>query len=79
MVEIAKALSQKARILIMDEPTSSLSLHETRVLFRLVKKLREEGMCIVFISHRMAEVEEIADLVVHLTLEDQQQVILIWI
>ncbi len=59
MVEIAKALSQKARILIMDEPTSSLSLHETRVLFRLVKKLRDEGMCIVFISHRMAEVEEI--------------------
>ena len=64
MVEIAKALSQKARILIMDEPTSSLSLHETRVLFRLVKKLRDEGMCIVFISHRMAEVEEIADRVI---------------
>ena len=64
MVEIAKALSQKARILIMDEPTSSLSLHETRILFRLVKKLREEGMCIVFISHRMAEVEEIADRII---------------
>ncbi|MDP6207379.1 MAG: sugar ABC transporter ATP-binding protein, partial [Roseibacillus sp.] len=64
MVEIAKALSQKARILIMDEPTSSLSLHETRILFRLVKKLREEGMGIVFISHRMAEVEEIADRVI---------------
>lgn len=64
MVEIAKALSQKARILIMDEPTSSLSLHETRILFRLVNKLREEGMCIVFISHRMAEVEQIADRVI---------------
>ncbi len=64
MVEIAKALSQKARILIMDEPTSSLSLHETRILFRLVKKFREEGMGIVFISHRMAEVEEIADRVI---------------
>ncbi|MFP6876543.1 MAG: sugar ABC transporter ATP-binding protein [Roseibacillus sp.] len=64
MVEIAKALSQKARILIMDEPTSSLSLHEARVLFRLVNKLRDEGMCIVFISHRMAEVEELADRVI---------------
>jgi ribose transport system ATP-binding protein len=64
MVEIAKALSQKAQILIMDEPTSSLSLHETRVLFKLVNKLRDEGMCIVFISHRMGEVEEIADRVI---------------
>lgn len=64
MVEIAKALSQKAQILIMDEPTSSLSLHETRVLFKLVNKLRDEGMCIVFISHRMAEVEELADRVI---------------
>lgn len=64
MVEIAKALSQKARILIMDEPTSSLSLHETRVLFKLVNKLRDEGMCVVFISHRMAEVEELADRVI---------------
>ena len=61
MVEIAKALSQEARVLIMDEPTRSLSLHETRILLRLVRKLRAEGMCIVFISHRMAEVEEIAD------------------
>jgi ribose transport system ATP-binding protein len=64
MVEIAKALSQEARVLIMDEPTSSLSLHETRVLFRIVRKLREEGMCVVFISHRMGEVEEIADRVI---------------
>lgn len=64
MVEIAKALSQEARVLIMDEPTSSLSLHETRILLRLVRKLRAEGMCIVFISHRMAEVEEIADRVI---------------
>lgn len=64
MVEIAKALSQDARILIMDEPTSSLSLHETRVLFKLVNRLRKEGLCIVFISHRMAEVEELADRVI---------------
>ncbi len=64
MVEIAKALSQEARVLIMDEPTSSLSLHEARVLFRLVRKLRDDGMCVVFISHRMGEVEEIADRVI---------------
>ncbi len=64
MVEIAKALSQKARILIMDEPTSSLSLHETRILLHLVRKLRAEGMCVVFISHRMAEVVELADRVI---------------
>lgn len=64
MVEIAKALSQEARILIMDEPTSSLSLHETRVLFKLVNRLRDEGLCIVFISHRMAEVQELADRVI---------------
>ena len=59
--KLPRPLSQEARVLIMDEPTSSLSLHETRILLRLVRKLRAEGMCIVFISHRMAEVEEIAD------------------
>lgn len=64
MVEIAKALSQEARVLIMDEPTSSLSLHEAKILFGLVRRLRDEGMCIVFISHRMGEVEEIADRVI---------------
>ncbi|NNC89873.1 MAG: sugar ABC transporter ATP-binding protein [Akkermansiaceae bacterium] len=64
MVEIAKALSQDARVLIMDEPTSSLSLHETGILFGLVRRLRDQGMCIVFISHRMGEVEEIADRVI---------------
>ena len=64
MVEIAKALSQDARVLIMDEPTSSLTQHETDVLFKLVKDLREKGLCIVFISHRLAEVNEIADRVI---------------
>lgn len=64
MVEIAKALSQEAKILIMDEPTSSLTRHETDVLFRLVNELREKGLCIVFISHRLAEVQEIADRVI---------------
>ena len=64
MVEIAKALSQDAKLLIMDEPTSSLSQTETDKLFELVRKLRERGLCIVFISHRMAEVQEMADRVI---------------
>ena len=64
MVEIAKALSQEARVLIMDEPTSSLTQHETDALFKLVEKLRDDGMCIVFISHRLAEVNQIADRVI---------------
>lgn len=64
MVEIAKALSQEAKLLIMDEPTSSLSQTETDRLFVLVRKLREKGLCIVFISHRMAEVQEMADRVI---------------
>ena len=64
MVEIAKALSQEARLLIMDEPTSSLSQRETERLFTLVRRLRDQGLCIVFISHRMAEVDELADRVI---------------
>ncbi len=64
MVEIAKALSQDAKLLIMDEPTSSLSARETERLFALVRRLREKGLCIVFISHRMAEVDELADRVI---------------
>jgi ribose transport system ATP-binding protein len=61
MVEIAKALSQDARIIIMDEPTSSLTLGETRQLFKIIRDLRGEGIGIVYISHRMEEVMEIAD------------------
>jgi len=61
MVEIAKALSTKARILIMDEPTSSLSQHETEQLFRVVKDLRARGVSVVYISHRLGEVKELAD------------------
>ncbi len=64
MVEIAKALAQDAKLLIMDEPTSSLSQTETDRLFVLVRKLRAQGLCIVFISHRMAEVQEMADRVI---------------
>jgi len=60
-VEIAKALSLNARVLIMDEPTSSLSANETRRLFRIVESLRQSGVAVLFISHRMEEVFEIAD------------------
>jgi rhamnose transport system ATP-binding protein len=60
-LEIAKALSLRARVLIMDEPTASLSAHEVRRLFRIVNTLRAEGVAILFISHRMEEVFEIAD------------------
>ena len=64
LVEIAKALSSNARILIMDEPTSSLSTHEATRLFDVVKQLRSQGVCIVYISHRLGEVKELADRVV---------------
>ena len=61
MVEIAKALSIEAKILIMDEPTSSLSAGESESLFRLIEKLRERGVAIIYISHRLAEVKRLAD------------------
>jgi len=61
LVEIARALSAGARIIIMDEPTSSLTLTETRRLLELVKDLRAENVSIIYISHRMHEVKEIAD------------------
>ena len=61
LVEIAKALSCNARILIMDEPTSSLSQKETDTLFSVVRDLRSEGISIIYISHRLGEVKELAD------------------
>ncbi len=61
MVEIARALSLDARILIMDEPTSALTLNEVEDLFRIVRKLRESGTAILFISHRLDELFELAD------------------
>ena len=60
-VEIAKAISLEVRVLIMDEPTASLSAHEVRQLFKLARTLRQQGVAILFISHRMEEVFEIAD------------------
>ena len=64
LVEIAKALSTSARILIMDEPTSSLSEHEAAKLFEVVCDLRSRGVSILYISHRLREVEQLADRVV---------------
>ena len=60
-VEIAKAISLNVRVLIMDEPTASLSAHEVGQLFKLVRDLRDQGVAILFVSHRMEEVFEIAD------------------
>ncbi len=61
MIEIARAFSLHARILIMDEPTSSLTLNEVADLFCLVRRLRDEGTAIIFISHRLEELFELAD------------------
>lgn len=61
MVEIAKALSINARILIMDEPTSSLSAAESESLFAVIRDLRRQGVSIVYISHRLAEVRDLSD------------------
>ncbi|MDP8171373.1 sugar ABC transporter ATP-binding protein [Pasteurella skyensis] len=60
-VEIARALYRNSRVLVMDEPTAALSSRETERLFALIKKLRDEGMAIIYISHRMAEIYELAD------------------
>ena len=61
IVEILKALMRKASIIVMDEPTSSLSESETAMLFKLVKALRERGLSIVYISHRLEEIVGLAD------------------
>ncbi len=60
-VEIAKAISLQVRVLIMDEPTASLSAHEVRQLFNIVDALKEQGVAILFIGHRLEEVFEIGD------------------
>src|SRR5258706_7322839 len=61
LVEIAKALSLQARVLVLDEPTAALSSHEVDELFAIVKQLRERGVAIFFVSHRLEEVFNIAD------------------
>ncbi len=61
MVEIAKALSLNARIVIMDEPTSALTENEAKALFRIIQGLRDQGLGVIFISHRLEEVFAICD------------------
>jgi ribose transport system ATP-binding protein len=61
MVEVAKALSLDADLIVMDEPTSALTERETVVLFDMMRSLKEEGVSLIFISHRLEEVFEVAD------------------
>ncbi|WP_258052086.1 sugar ABC transporter ATP-binding protein [Mesorhizobium sp. INR15] len=61
LVEIAKAYAANPRIIVLDEPTSSLSEHETAALFKILRKMKQSGIAIVYISHRLKEVLEIAD------------------
>src|SRR5271163_1004225 len=61
LVEVAKAISIDARLLIMDEPTSSLSEKETDELFKVIRDLRSQGLAIIFVSHKLSELFEIAD------------------
>lgn len=61
LVEIAKALSQQVRILILDEPTSSLTISEARQLFKILHRLAERGVAVIYVTHRLAEVFEVAD------------------
>ena len=61
LIEIAKALSQNSRLLIMDEPTSALNKQETNNLFKIIRSLKKQGVTIVYISHKLEEIFEIAD------------------
>src|SRR5262249_32428002 len=61
LVEIARALSQNVRILIMDEPTSALSTAEVSALFRVIGELKAQGVSIIYISHKLEELLEIGD------------------
>ncbi|MFT9846580.1 sugar ABC transporter ATP-binding protein [Aneurinibacillus sp. REN35] len=61
LVEIAKGLSENANILVLDEPTSSLSVHESKILFKIIRQLALEGVSIIFISHRMEEIFDVCD------------------
>jgi ribose transport system ATP-binding protein len=64
LVEIAKALSRQARLLVMDEPTATLTPSETQRLFELIRRLRSQGVTVVYISHKLDEVERITDEIV---------------
>ncbi len=61
LVEIAKALSLDSRVLLLDEPTASLTSHETDTLFTVLRRLRNDGVSLVFVSHKLEEVQEVSD------------------
>ena len=61
LVEIARAVGAKARVLIMDEPTASLAEEETQNLYRVIDSLKKDGVAIIYISHRLEELEVVAD------------------
>ena len=61
LVEVAKALSHEVQILILDEPTSSLTVNEARNLFRILRRLADRGVTVIYVTHRLAEVFEVAD------------------
>ena len=61
LVEIAKALSHKVKILVMDEPSASLTTNEVEIMFKIIKKLKASGVTIIYISHRLDEIFEITD------------------
>ncbi|MFD5598805.1 sugar ABC transporter ATP-binding protein [Leucobacter sp. NPDC058333] len=72
IVEIAKAYAQRPSIIVLDEPTSSLSEHEAQALFHIVRRMRADGIAIIYISHRLREVLELADQVT--VLRDGRQI-----
>lgn len=72
VVEILKALRRRARIIVMDEPTSSLSESEAARLFGIIRRLREDGIAIIYISHRLEEIVDLAD---HITVLRDGQVV----
>ena len=76
LLEIAKALSQNAKVLVMDEPTAAISDREIERLFGIIRKLRAEGIAIIYISHRMREVLEIGDRIT--VLRDGANVASLW-
>ncbi|MGD9511801.1 MAG: ATP-binding cassette domain-containing protein, partial [Geminicoccaceae bacterium] len=61
MVEVAKGLSHELKLLILDEPTSSLTINESRHLFRVIRRLAAQGVGVIYVSHRLAEIFEISD------------------
>lgn len=63
MVEIARALALRSRVLLLDEPTASLTPHEAEALFAVLRKLRDEGVSMLFVSHKLEEVEQLCDTV----------------